>query len=79
MKLLKSKKPSIDYEDLYYQSQQKLSWYIEALEQKQIQYDTIEQVVSKLKEENGQLKKELDTLKKSILDLPKLLGKNLGK
>lgn len=79
MKLLKSKKPSIDYEDLYHQSQQKLSWYIEALEQKQIQYDTIEQVVSKLKEENGQLKKELDTLKKSILDLPKLLGKNLGK
>lgn len=79
MKLLKSKKPSIDYEDLYHQSQQKLSWYIEALEQKQIQYDTIEQVVSKLKEENGQLKKELEALKKSLLDLPKLLGKNLGK
>ena len=79
MKLLKSKKPSIDYEDLYHQSQQKLSWYIEALEQKQIQYDTIEQVMSKLKEENGQLKKELEALKKSLLDLPKLLGKNLGK
>ena len=79
MKLLKSRKNDIDYESLYHDSQQKLSWYIEALEQKQIQCDTIEQVVLALKEENKQLKIELETLKKSLLDLPKLLGKNLGK
>jgi len=57
----------------------KLSWYIEALEQKQIQCDTIEQVASELRQENHKLKMELDSLKKSLLDLPKLLGKNLGK
>jgi len=79
MKLLKSKKPDIDYEQLYHDSQQKLSWYIDALEQKQIQCDTIEQVVSSLKQENAQLKKELEALKQGLIDLPKLLGKNLGK
>ena len=79
MKLLKSRKNDIDYEDLYHQSQQKLSWYIEALEQKQIQCDTIEQVASQLKQENNKLKKELEALKQSLLNLPKLLGKNLGK
>lgn len=79
MKLLKSRKPEIDYEQLYHDSQSKLSWYIEALEQKQIQCDTIEQVVSALKHENNSLKKELESFKKDILDLPKLLGKNLGK
>ena len=79
MKLLKSKKPEIDYEELYHDSQQKLSWYIDALEQKQIQYDTIEQVLKALKEENKKLQIELETLKKSLLDLPKILGKNLGK
>lgn len=79
MKLLKNKKSNIDYEQLYHDSQQKLSWYIEALEQKQIQCDTIEQVASALKQENKNLKKELDTYKKGLLDLPKLLGKNLGK
>ena len=79
MKLLKNKKSNIDYEQLYHDSQQKLSWYIEALEQKQIQCDTIEQVASELKQENNKLKKELETLKQSLLNLPKLLGKNLGK
>lgn len=79
MKLLKSKKSNIDYEQLYHDSQQKLSWYIDALEQKQIQCDTIEQVASGLKQENSKLKKELEALKQSLLDLPKLLGKNLGK
>ena len=79
MKLLKSRKSKIDYEDLYHESQKKLSWYIEALEQKQIQYDTIEQVVSRLRHEKALLEKELNSLKKSILDLPKTLGKNLGK
>jgi hypothetical protein len=79
MKLLKSRKNNINYEDLYHDSQQKLIWYKEALETKQIQYDTIEQVVSTLKQENIKLKEELENLKKSLLDLPKLLGKNLGK
>ena len=79
MKLPKSRKSKIDYEQLYHDSQQKLSWYIEALETKQIQCDTIEQVVSSLKQENQALKKELNSLKESLLDLPKLLGKNLGK
>ena len=79
MKLPKSRKSKIDYEQLYHDSQQKLSWYIEALETKQIQCDTIERVVIELKEENKQLKKELETLKQSLLDLPKILGKNLGK
>jgi hypothetical protein len=79
MKLLKSKKPEIDYEQLYHDSQEKLSWYIDALEQKQIQCDTIEQVASSLKQENSTLKNELESLKKDLLNLPKLLGKNLGK
>jgi restriction endonuclease S subunit len=79
MKLLKSRKSNIDYEQLYHDSQQKLSWYIEALETKQIQCDTIESVVSTLKQENKKIKEELEALKKSLLDLPKLLGKNLGK
>ena len=79
MKLLKSKKSNIDYEQLYHDSQQKLSWYIEALEQKQIQCDTMDNVVSMMKQENKNLKQELEALKKSLLDLPKLLGKNLGK
>ena len=79
MPLFKNKKPNIDYEALYHDSQKKLSWYIQALEQKQIQCDTIEQVASELRQENHKLKMELDSLKKSLLDLPKLLGKNLGK
>jgi hypothetical protein len=79
MPLFKNKKPNIDYEALYHDSQKKLSWYIQALEQKQIQCDTIEQVASELKQENNKLKKELETLKQSLLNLPKLLGKNLGK
>ena len=79
MKILKSKKSVIDYEQLYHDSQEKLSWYIDALEQKQIQCDTIEQVASEQKQENIRLRRELDSLKKDLLNLPKLLGKNLGK
>ena len=79
MPLFKNKKPNIDYEALYHDSQKKLSWYIQALEQKQIQCDTIEQVASELKQENNKLKKELEALKQSLLNLPKLLGKNLKK
>jgi hypothetical protein len=79
MKLLKSKKSNIDYEQLYHDSQQKLSWYMDALEQKQIQYDILEHVLSELKIENAKIKQELESLNKSLIDLPKLLGKNLGK
>jgi hypothetical protein len=79
VKLLKSKKSNIDYEQLYHDSQQKLSWYMDALEQKQIQYDILENVLLELKIENAKLKKELESLNKSLIDLPKLLGKNLGK
>ena len=78
-KLLKSNKPEIDYESLYHDSQQKLSWYIEAIETKQIQCDRIESVANDLRKENAKLKKEMAALKQGILDLPKLLGKNLGK
>lgn len=79
MKLLKSKKSNIDYEQLYHDLQQKLSWYIDALEQKQIQYDILEHVLSELKIENAKIKQELESLNKNLIDLPKLLGKNLGK
>ena len=75
MKLLKSKKSDIDYEQLYHDSQQKLSWYIDALEQKQIQYDKIESELLTAKKENAKLLAQI----KGILDLPKQLGKNLGK
>lgn len=78
-KLLFSSKTEIDYETLYHDSQQKLSWYIDTLETKQIQYDRIEHIASELRQENSNLKAELETLKKSILDLPKQLGKTLGK
>jgi len=78
-KLPKSNKNIIDYEQLYHDSQQKLSWYIETLETKQMQCDRIEHVASELKQENAKLKKELAALKQGLLDLPKLLGKNLGK
>jgi len=78
-KLLKSSKTKIDYEALYHDSQQKLSWYIDAIETKQIQCDRIESVAENLRKENVKLKKELDALKQGMLDLPKLLGKNLGK
>jgi hypothetical protein len=78
-KLLNSNKSKIDYEALYHDSQQKLSWYIEAIETKQIQCDRLESVVENLRKENAKLKKELDSIKQSIIDLPKLLGKNLGK
>ena len=78
-KLLFSNKTGIDYEALYHDSQQKLSWYIDTLETKQIQYDRIEHIASELRQENSNLKAELETLKKSILDLPKQLGKTLGK
>jgi hypothetical protein len=79
MKIFKNKKSDIDYEQLYHDSQQKLSWYIEALETKQIQCDRIESVVEELKIKNAKLKNELEALNKGLLDLPKLLGKNLGK
>lgn len=75
MKLLKSKKSEIDYEQLYHDSQQKLSWYVDALEQKQIQCDRIEAELLTTKKENAKLLAQV----KSILDLPKQLGKNLGK
>ena len=73
------KKTVIDYEQLYHDSQKKLSWYIDALETKQIQCDTIESIAEKLRKENKSLKEELKALKQGLLDLPKLLGKNLGK
>jgi hypothetical protein len=73
------KKQVIDYEQLYHDSQQKLSWYINALETKQIQCDTIESIAEQLRKENKSLKNELKALKQGLLDLPKLLGKNLGK
>ena len=79
MKILKSNKNKIDYEQLFHDSQQKLSWYIEALETKQIQCDRIDTVASELKQENIKLKEELKALKQGMLDLPKLLGKTLGK
>jgi len=79
IKLFKDNKVPIDYESLYHDSQQKLSWYIEALETKQIQCDRIETVAEGLRKENAKLKKELEALKQGMLDLPKLLGKNLGK
>jgi peptidoglycan hydrolase CwlO-like protein len=69
----------IDYERMYHDCQQKLSWHIEALEQKQIQCDKIESIAENFRKENAKLNKELDALKKGMLDLPKLLGKNLGK
>jgi hypothetical protein len=73
------RKTKINYEQLYYDSQEKLSWYINAMETKQIQCDRIEHVASELKQENAKLKKELEALKQGLIDLPKLLGKNLGK
>jgi len=73
------RKKEIDYEQLYHDSQQKLSWYIDALETKQMQCDTIESIAEKLRKENKTLKEELTALKQGLLDLPKLLGKNLGK
>ena len=75
MKLLKSKKKDIDYEHLYHESQEKLSWYMNALEQKQIQCDKIEFELLTVRKENAKLLAQI----KSILDLPKQLGKNLGK
>jgi peptidoglycan hydrolase CwlO-like protein len=69
----------VDYESLYHDSQQKLSWHVEALETKQMQYDKIESLVETLQSKNSNLNKELESLKKGMLDLPKLLGKNLGK
>lgn len=79
MKILKRNKSNIDYEQLYHDSQQKLSWYIDALETKQIQCDKIESVAENLQSENIKLQRELNALKQGMLDLPKLLGKNLGK
>jgi LPS O-antigen subunit length determinant protein (WzzB/FepE family) len=78
-KLLKSNKSEIDYEQLYHDSQKKLSWYIDALETKQIQCDTIESIAENLKVENQSLKDKISSIEKSMLDLPKLLGKTLGK
>lgn len=78
-KLLFSNKTGIDYEALYHDSQQKLSWYMDALETKQIQYDRIEHVASQLRQDNQKLKIELEALQKGLLDLPKQLGKTLGK
>lgn len=78
-KLLKSNKSNIDYESLYHDSQQKLSWYIDALETKQIQCDRIESIAEDLRKENKSLKDRISSIEKSMLDLPKLLGKNLGK
>jgi hypothetical protein len=79
MKLLKSNKNKIDYEQLYHDSQQKLSWHIDALETKQMQCDTIESVAEKLKIENQILRDKISSIEKSMSDLPKLLGKTLGK
>ena len=73
------RKAQIDYESLYHDSQQKLSFFMEALEQKQIQCDKIESIVESLKQENKTLKDKLSQIEQSMLDLPKLLGKNLGK
>lgn len=78
-KLLKNNKNNIDYESLYHDSQRKLSWYINAIETKQMQCDRIESVAEELRKENEKLKKELQAFKQGILDLPKLLGKSLGK
>ena len=78
-KLLKSNKSDIDYEQLYHDSQQKLSWYITTLETKQMQCDTIESVAENLKVENQALRDKISSMEKSMLDLPKLLGKTLGK
>ena len=75
MKLLKSRKKDIDYETLYHESQSKLSWYINALEQKQAQIDKMETELLTVKKENDRLSVQL----KKLLDLPKILGKNLGK
>jgi hypothetical protein len=73
------KKKVVDYEQLYHDSQQTLSWYIDALEKKQIQCDKIESIAEQLRKENKSLKDELKALKQGFLDLPKLLGKNLRK
>jgi hypothetical protein len=73
------KKKVVDYEQLYHDSQQTLSWYIDALETKQIQCDKIESIAEQLRKENKSLKDELKALKQGLLDLPKLLGKNLRK
>lgn len=75
MKLLKGKKKDIDYEGLYHESQRKLSWYMDALEQKQLQCDKLENELLTVKKENDRLSFQL----KKLLDLPKMLGKNLGK
>lgn len=74
-KLLFSNKSDIDYEAMYHDSQQKLSWYINALEQKQAQCDKLESELLTAKKENDKLLSQL----KKLLDLPKILGKNLGK
>jgi hypothetical protein len=73
------RKNKIDYESLYHDSQQKLSFYVNALETKQMQCDKIESIAESLKEENQALKDKLSKIEKQLLDLPKLLGKNLGK
>ena len=75
MKLLKSRKRDVDYEALYHESQRKLSWYMDALEQKQSQCDKLESELLTTKKENDRLSVQL----KKLLDLPKILGKNLGK
>ena len=65
----------LEFEEKYHESQQKLSWYIDALEQKQKQCDILESELLTVKKENAKLVSQV----KSILDLPKQLGKNLGK
>ena len=73
------KKQEVDYEQLWHDSQEKLSWYMNALETKQIEYGKIEDVALTLKQDNEKLRQELEALKQNMLDLPKMLGKNLGK
>jgi endonuclease III-like uncharacterized protein len=75
----KKDKSEVDYEALWHDSQQKISLYINAIETKNIECDKLESVVKNLRQENNTLKNELNSIKQSILDLPKQLGKNLGK
>lgn len=78
-KLKKDSGHLFDLSDRHENTQQNLSWYINAFETKQIDYAKIESVAEKLKEENTALKNKISSIEQSFLDLPKLLGKNLGK
>lgn len=73
------RKKEIDYEQMFHDSQEKLSWLMDALETKQIQCDIIENVAENLRKENKSLKETIASMERGMLNLPKLLGKNLGK